>query len=199
MQERIDELEQRYKIFLLKKYLKYLFFVILISTIAFCSFLAIQKYNKQQNIYFEALKYKKNLEQKLAMAQISAQISRQKDKLAKEKLYEELKELKTSEEKTQLSKIEIDSKPLNFVDLKKSFYQNPSYEKALGLAKKYFDIKAYKKTIFWALKANELDRQSQDSWLIFAKAKRALGEEKEAKNALDTYTNYYGFMELDNK
>ncbi|MFQ6342625.1 transformation system protein [Campylobacter sp. VTCC 70190] len=195
MRERIDELEQRYKIFLLKKYLKYLFFVILISIIAFCSFLAIQKYNKQQNIYFEALKYKKNLEQKLAMAQIS----QEKDRLAKEKLYEELKELKISEEKTHLSKMEIDSKPLNFVDLKKSFYQNPSYEKALGLAKKYFDIKAYKKTIFWALKANELDRQSQDSWLIFAKAKRALGEEKEAKNALDTYINYYGFMELDNK
>ena len=73
------------------------------------------------------------------------------------------------------------------------------YEKALNLAKKYFDIKAYQKTIFWALKANELDKQKQDSWLIFAQAKRALGEEKEAQSALDAYINYYGLMELDGK
>ncbi|EOH7107567.1 transformation system protein, partial [Campylobacter jejuni] len=53
--------------------------------------------------------------------------------------------------------------------------------------------------IFWTLKANELDKQKQDSWLIFAQAKRALGEEKEAQSALDAYINYYGLMELDGK
>lgn len=103
------------------------------------------------------------------------------------------------QENTHISKIEIDSKILNISDLKQSFNQNPSYEKALNLAKKYFDIKAYQKTIFWALKANELDKQKQDSWLIFAQAKRALGEEKEAQSALDAYINYYGLMELDGK
>ncbi|EOW1919420.1 hypothetical protein ACNZ5P_001612 [Campylobacter jejuni] len=38
MQERIKELELRYKYFLLKKYLKYLLLIILISVIAFCFF-----------------------------------------------------------------------------------------------------------------------------------------------------------------
>lgn len=193
MRERIDELELRYKYFLFKKYLKYLFFILLILTIAFCFFIAIQKYNEQKNIYLQAIEHKKNLEQKI----IQAQILQEKNRMAKEKLYKELEEAKTMQEKT--SKIEIDSKILNISDLKKSFYQNPSYEKALNLAKKYFDMKAYKKTIFWALKANELDKQKQDSWLIFAKAKRALGEEKEAELALDAYINYYGFMELDGK
>lgn len=193
MQERIDELELRYKYFLFKKYLKYLFFILLISIIAFCFFIAIQKYNEQKNIYLQAIEHKKNLEQKI----IQAQILQEKNRMAKEKLYKELEEAKTMQEKT--SKIEIDSKILNISDLKKSFYQNPSYEKALNLAKKYFDMKAYKKTIFWALKANELDKQKQDSWLIFAEAKRALGEEKEAELALDAYINYYGFMELDGK
>lgn len=193
MRERIDELELRYKYFLFKKYLKYLFFILLILTIAFCFFIAIQKYNEQKNIYLQAIEHKKNLEQKI----IQAQILQEKNRMAKEKLYKELEEAKTIQEKT--SKIEIDSKILNISDLKKSFYQNPSYEKALNLAKKYFDMKAYKKTIFWALKANELDKQKQDSWLIFAKAKRALGEEKEAELALDAYINYYGFMELDGK
>lgn len=193
MRERIDELELRYKYFLFKKYLKYLFFILLILTIAFCFFIAIQKYNEQKNIYLQAIEHKKNLEQKI----IQAQILQEKNRMAKEKLYKELEEAKTMQENT--NKIEIDSKILNISDLKKSFYQNPSYEKALNLAKKYFDLKAYKKTIFWALKANELDKQKQDSWLIFAKAKRALGEEKEAELALDAYINYYGFMELDGK
>lgn len=193
MRERIDELELRYKYFLFKKYLKYLFFILLILTIAFCFFIAIQKYNEQKNIYLQAIEHKKNLEQKI----IQAQILQEKNRMAKEKLYKELEEAKTMQEKT--NKIEIDSKILNISDLKKSFYQNPSYEKALNLAKKYFDMKAYKKTIFWALKANELDKQKQDSWLIFAEAKRALGEEKEAELALDAYINYYGFMELDGK
>ncbi|EHY0623217.1 transformation system protein, partial [Campylobacter jejuni] len=54
MQERIKELELRYKYFLLKKYLKYLLLIILISVIAFCFFVLMQKYNKQKNIYLQA-------------------------------------------------------------------------------------------------------------------------------------------------
>lgn len=119
-----------------------------------------------------------------------------KDKIAKEKLHKQLKDLKALQEN---NKIKIDSQALNIAYLQKSFYQNPSYKKALNLANKYFEIQAYKKSIFWALKANELDRQKQDSWLIFAKAKRALGQEREAKRALQAYMNYYGFIELDGK
>ncbi|EOH1486817.1 transformation system protein, partial [Campylobacter jejuni] len=160
-----------------------------------CFFVLMQKYNKQKNIYLQAIEHKKHLEQKI----LQAQILQEKNKISREKLYKELEEVKAVQENTHISKIEIDSKILNISDLKKSFYQNPSYEKALNLAKKYFDIKAYQKTIFWALKANELDKQKQDSWLIFAQAKRALGEEKEAQSALDAYINYYGLMELDGK
>lgn len=195
MQERIKELELRYKYFLLKKYLKYLFLIVLILVIAFCFFVLMQKYNKQKNIYLQAIEHKKHLEQKI----LQAQILQEKNKISREKLYKELEEVKAVQENTHISKIEIDSKILNISDLKKSFYRNPSYEKALNLAKKYFDIKVYQKTIFWALKANELDKQKQDSWLIFAQAKRALGEEKEAQSALDAYINYYGLMELDGK
>lgn len=43
MQERIKELELRYKYFLLKKYLKYLFLIVLILVIAFCFFCANAK------------------------------------------------------------------------------------------------------------------------------------------------------------
>ncbi|EAH6515072.1 hypothetical protein EIZ09_01905 [Campylobacter jejuni] len=60
MQERIKELELRYKYFLLKKYLKYLLLIILISVIAFCFFVLMQKYNKQKNIYLQAICRRKN-------------------------------------------------------------------------------------------------------------------------------------------
>lgn len=156
MQERIKELELRYKYFLLKKYLKYLLLIILISVIAFCFFVLMQKYNKQKNIYLQAIEHKKHLEQKILQAQIL-----QKNKISREKLYKELEEVKAVQENTHISKIEIDSKILNISDLKKSFYQNPSYEKALNLAKKYFDIKAYQKTIFWALKSMNLTSKNK--------------------------------------
>lgn len=139
MQERIKELELRYKYFLLKRYLKYLFLIVLILVIAFCFFVIMQKYNKQKNIYLQAIEHKKHLEQKI----LQAQILQEKNKISREKLYKELEEVKAVQENTHISKIEIDSKILNISDLKKSFYQNPSYEKALNLAKKYFDIKAY--------------------------------------------------------
>lgn len=103
MQERIKELELRYKYFLLKKYLKYLLLIILISVIAFCFFVLMQKYNKQKNIYLQAIEHKKHLEQKI----LQAQILQEKNKISREKLYKELEEVKAVQENTHISKIEI--------------------------------------------------------------------------------------------
>ncbi|ELZ2498117.1 transformation system protein, partial [Campylobacter jejuni] len=109
MQERIKELELRYKYFLLKRYLKYLFLIVLILVIAFCFFVIMQKYNKQKNIYLQAIEHKKHLEQKI----LQAQILQEKNKISREKLYKELEEVKAVQENTHISKIEIDSKILN--------------------------------------------------------------------------------------
>ncbi|EEP3589037.1 hypothetical protein HB565_001791 [Campylobacter jejuni] len=84
----------------------------------------MQKYNKQKNIYLQAIEHKKHLEQKI----LQAQILQEKNKISREKLYKELEEVKVVQENTHISKIEIDSKILNISDLKKSFYQNPSYD-----------------------------------------------------------------------
>lgn len=92
----------------------------------------MQKYNKQKNIYLQAIEHKKHLEQKI----LQAQILQEKNKISREKLYKELEEVKVVQENTHISKIEIDSKILNISDLKKSFYQNPSYEKCKGYFKK---------------------------------------------------------------
>ena len=65
------------------------------------------------------------------------------------------------------------------------------------MAREYYQIKDYKKSIFWALKANDIDKKAEDSWLIFAKAQIALGYQDEAKRALDAYLDSYGLIEKE--
>ncbi|EOH7341190.1 transformation system protein [Campylobacter coli] len=191
IEERVRELEDKYKRYLLKKYFKFLFIFAALVVCMVISFLAMQNFYKQKALALEALEYKKTLDQQITQAQIA----NEKNKILQERLSkdENKKELK-EELKTQ---IDIYSKLLNISDLKRNFYQNPSYEKAMNLAARYYKNKDYEKSIFWSLKANDIDRKNSSSWILFSKAKQALGKDEEAKQALDTYVSYYGLIEFD--
>ncbi len=191
IEERVRELEDKYKRYLLKKYFKFLFIFAALVVCMVISFFAMQNFYKQKALALEALEYKKTLDHQIAQAQIT----NEKNKILQERLSkdENKKELK-EELKTQ---IDIYSKLLNISDLKRNFYQNPSYEKAMNLAARYYKNKDYEKSIFWSLKANDIDRKNSSSWILFAKAKQALGKDEEAKQALDTYVSYYGLIEFD--
>ncbi len=191
IEERVLELEDKYKRYLLKKYFKFLFIFAALAVCMVISFFAMQNFYKQKALVLEALEYKKTLDHQIAQAQIANEKNKiLQERLSKDENKEELKE----ELKTQ---IDIYSKFLNISDLKRNFYQNPSYEKAINLAARYYKNKDYEKSIFWSLKANDIDRKNSSSWILFAKAKQALGKEEEAKQALDTYMSYYGFIEFD--
>ncbi len=191
IEERVRELEDKYKRYLLKKYFKFLFIFAALVVCMVISFFVIQNFYKQKALALEALEYKKTLDHQIAQAQIT----NEKNKILQERLSkdENKKELK-EELKTQ---IDIYSKLLNISDLKRNFYQNPSYEKAMNLAARYYKNKDYEKSIFWSLKANDIDRKNSSSWILFSKAKQALGKEEEAKQALDAYVSYYGLIEFD--
>lgn len=191
IEERVRELEDKYKRYLLKKYFKFLFIFATLVVCIVISFFVMQNFYKQKALALEALEYKKTLDHQIAQAQIT----NEKNKILQERLSkdENKKELK-EELKTQ---IDIYSKLLNISDLKRNFYQNPSYEKAMNLAARYYKNKDYEKSIFWSLKANDIDRKNSSSWILFAKAKQALGKDEEAKQALDTYVSYYGLIEFD--
>lgn len=182
IEERVRELEDKYKRYLLKKYFKFLFIFVALAVCMVISFFAMQNFYKQKALVLEALEYKKTLDH---------QIANEKNKILQERLS---KDENKEELKTQ---IDIYSKLLNISDLKRNFYQNPSYEKAMNLAARYYKNKDYEKSIFWSLKANDIDRKNSSSWILFAKAKQALGKEEEAKQALDTYVSYYGLIEFD--
>ncbi|HEB9338533.1 TPA: transformation system protein [Campylobacter coli] len=191
IEERVRELEDKYKRYLLKKYFKFLFIFATLVVCIVISFFVMQNFYKQKALALEALEYKKTLDHQIAQAQIT----NEKNKILQERLSkdENKKELK-EELKTQ---IDIYSKLLNISDLKRNFYQNPSYEKAMNLAARYYKNKDYEKSIFWSLKANDIDRKNSSSWILFSKAKQALGKDEEAKQALDTYVSYYGLIEFD--
>ncbi len=187
IEERVRELEDKYKRYLLKKYFKFLFIFAALAVCMVISFFAMQNFYKQKALVLEALEYKKTLDHQIAQAQIA----NEKNKILQERLS---KDENKEELKTQ---IDIYSKLLNISDLKRNFYQNPSYEKAMNLAARYYKNKDYEKSIFWSLKANDIDRKNSSSWILFSKAKQALGKEEEAKQALDTYVSYYGLIEFD--
>ncbi len=187
IEERVRELEDKYKRYLLKKYFKFLFIFAALVVCMVISFFVIQNFYKQKALALEALEYKKTLNHQIAQAQIA----NEKNKILQERLSKD-------ENKEELqTQIDIYSKFLNISDLKRNFYQNPSYEKAMNLAARYYKNKDYEKSIFWSLKANDIDRKKSSSWILFSKAKQALGKEEEAKQALDTYVSYYGLIEFD--
>ncbi|EAI3824275.1 transformation system protein [Campylobacter coli] len=191
IEERVRELEDKYKRYLLKKYFKFLFIFAALVVCMVISFFAMQNFYKQKALTLEALEYKKTLDHQI----VQAQIANEKNKILQERLSKDENKDELKEElKTQ---IDIYSKLLNISDLKRNFYQNPSYEKAMNLAARYYKNKDYEKSIFWSLKANDIDRKNSSSWILFSKAKQALGKDEEAKQALDAYVSYYGLIEFD--
>ncbi len=191
MQERVRELELNYKKYKRKKALKASFFGIFLILCGAGIYFSVLFYQKKNALFIEALEQKKELEKRLELSKIE----QEKSRIFKEKMQEELEFLKQNEEELKENhKIQITSSTLNAPLLKKAFYQNPSFEKALAMARIYFENKDYKKCIFWALKANELDSASKETWFLFSRAKEALGENEDAHKAVQFYEEYYGFL-----
>lgn len=185
MQERIYELEKAYKGYLKKLWFKRILFALFGIFFVACGILFWEKWREKKELSLKANAEKKTLENKIEQAKIlqeKQKLNAQKLEREKESLKEELELLQNPPQKFIIS-----SNTLNVANLKRSFYQNPSIEKALKLAELYLENKDYKKSIFWSLKANEMDANSKQSLLLFAKAKEALGEVVEAKRVYELY------------
>lgn len=63
--------------------------------------------------------------------------------------------------------------------------KNISY--ALELARLFFDNGDYENTIKWALSANEINSDNEESWVLFAKAKYKLNQKNDALRVLKAY------------
>lgn len=82
------------------------------------------------------------------------------------------------------------SKSKGVKSLIKLYETSPEYDIALDITNKYYDKKDFKNASIWAKKANGLDRQKEEPWLLFAKSQYKLGKRKDAINSLRLFLDY---------
>ncbi len=65
-----------------------------------------------------------------------------------------------------------------------------SYNAAIRIARFYLQEKDYNKAVKWAVEASKKDPAQAESWIIYARAKKALGKPDVAKQALGIYLKH---------
>ena len=75
--------------------------------------------------------------------------------------------------------------------LLKNYTVKKDYASALKLAEYFLKKKDFTKALYWAKNANKLDSTKDDSWIIYAKAKYALGKKDDAIESLKTFLNIF--------
>ncbi|MEA2028579.1 MAG: CDC27 family protein [Campylobacterota bacterium] len=117
------------------------------------------------NPFFSSIKDKSEVEKKSPEARLEEEIERRHEK----------------------KYIHIKKSSNAYKEVEKRFASSQDPEDALFLARYYYENKKYKKAEEWAFIANELNDESEESWLIYAKAKAARGEYLKAIHILDAY------------
>jgi len=89
-----------------------------------------------------------------------------------------------------LKEISLDKQDIKV--LVKNFNQNPDYDLAITIAKYYLNYNNLKKAQIWALKANNLNPEKADSWIIFANILQRENKIQKAIEILKVYKDSYG-------
>ena len=90
--------------------------------------------------------------------------------------------------KRETKKIHFQSSSSNYMEImKQKFHKNKNPREAMLLANAYYKAGNYIQSEKWALKANSLDKDLEESWLLFAKSKEQQGSRQEALKILGTY------------
>lgn len=92
-------------------------------------------------------------------------------------------------EQTRLFSVQTTSKN-STADLIQAFNSNPNYDTALRLANDFYTQNDFNNAAIWAKKANQLNREAEEAWLLYAKSYYAQGKKAEAISVLELYLNY---------
>ncbi len=100
---------------------------------------------------------------------------------------------KTTSPEIHLNNIRIkETSVKNVKILIKKFDENPDFDLAIVISKIFLEQNNLKNAQIWALRANELNPQKIDSWLIFSDILIKEKKPQKAKEILKTYINSYG-------
>ncbi len=176
-----EELYIRWKRYRLKRKLLFLSLIVLATTLLSYLYLKTTKPTKltkpKQNYTQDILLPSKEFEKKLSTT-------------LPKKAYKKVKKHKQHKTKPlpkPKKEILLTQNTLDIESIKKEFEKNPQPSKALFIARYYYDKKQYKKSLLWSLKANELDKKSEESWLLFAKSLVKTGKRNKAIRLLQLY------------
>ncbi len=78
-------------------------------------------------------------------------------------------------------------KVTNVKEMIKVYNKEKSYSVAIKIAQIYYGNGNYKKSMFWAKKANMLDHQDEKAWILYAKSEYMQGHKNKAKEILKLY------------
>ena len=91
---------------------------------------------------------------------------------------------------TRLKKIHLHSSSIDYMEkMKMKFLKSQNPREALLLAKAFYKQGAYAKAENWALRANKIDSNLDESWIIFAQSKAKMAKKEEAIKILVAYYN----------
>ena len=71
-----------------------------------------------------------------------------------------------------------------------AYKDKKTYKTAIKIAQFYMLQKEYEKAVKWAVEASKKDPTQAQSWIIYAKAKKALGKPEVAKRALTIFLKH---------
>lgn len=70
------------------------------------------------------------------------------------------------------------------------YQRSPKFETALSIARDFYAKENYSEAAVWAKKANQMNREAEEAWLLYAKSYYAQGNKNEAIGVLELYLNY---------
>lgn len=97
--------------------------------------------------------------------------------------------LAPAREQTRLFSVQTTPKNTT-ADLIQAFNTTPNYDTALRLANDFYAQNNFDDAAIWARKANQLNREAEEAWLLYAKSYYAQGKKAEAISVLELYLNY---------
>lgn len=108
-------------------------------------------------------------------------------KKAKSKKVEDIKHNKII---TPQSSSILASKKATIDELIKQYFNRPSFSRAIMISREFFNKEDFKNAAKWAKKANYIDREREEGWILYAKSIDALGQRDKAIKSLEIFLSF---------
>ena len=86
--------------------------------------------------------------------------------------------------------LEVSTASSSSMSPEQTYQRSPKFETALGIARDFYTKEDYVQAAVWAKKANQMNREAEEAWLLYAKSYYAQGKKNEAIGVLELYLNY---------